>query len=54
VNDPRTREEHGLRHNEKWIYELPGGGRRLVYWHRYDCRGVCVEEPGGEVREESV
>lgn len=54
VNDPRTREEHGFRHNEKWIYELPGGDRRLVYWHRYDYRGVCIEEPGGAVREESV
>ena len=31
VNDPRTGEEHGIRFNEKWIYLLPGGERRLVY-----------------------
>ena len=28
VNDPRTREEHGIRFNEKWVYSLPDGGRR--------------------------
>ena len=43
VNDPRTREEHGIRYNEKWIYRLPGGDRRLVYWLRYDfCGSVRV------------
>ena len=25
VNDPRTLEENGVRHNEKWIYHLPDG-----------------------------
>ena len=54
VNDPRTREEHGVRYNEKWIYLLPDGSRRLVYWHRYDCRGVRVERPDGTVVEESL
>ena len=38
VNDPRTRSEHGIRFNEKWVYSLPDGARRIVYWHRYDCR----------------
>jgi hypothetical protein len=52
VNDPRTREEHGIRWNEKWIYFLAGGARRLVYWHRYDCRGVRIEAPDGGVGEE--
>ena len=54
VNDPRTYQEHGLRYNEKWIYFLPGGGQRLVYWHRYDCRGLLVEAPDGSVRPESL
>lgn len=45
VNDPRTREEHGIRWNECWTYLLPDGCRRRVYWHRYDCRGVRVEDP---------
>ncbi len=54
VNDPRTREEHGLRWNEKWVYLLPDGSKRLVYWHRYDCRGVVVETADGEVVEESI
>ena len=54
VNDPRTRSEHGILFNEKWVYSLPDGGRRLVYWHRYDCRGVLVETAAGEVREDPV
>lgn len=53
VNDPRTYEEHGVRYNEKWIYWLPDGGKRLVYWHRYDCRGLLVETPGGSVSPET-
>ena len=54
VNDPRTREENGVRWNEKWVYLLPGGGRRLVYWHRYDFRGALVESPDGALREEAL
>ena len=54
VNDPRTREEHGVRWNEKWIWLLPGGSRRIAYWHRYDFRGAFVEDAGGEAREESL
>jgi len=54
VNDPRTHLEHGVRWNEKWIYPLPDGGRRVVYWHRYDFRGVLREEPDGNVRKESL
>jgi hypothetical protein len=53
VNDPRTREEHGIRFNEKWVYFLPDGSRRLVYWHRYACRGVLRETPDGSVAPES-
>jgi hypothetical protein len=54
VNDPRTREENGVRWNEKWVYPLPGGGRRLIYWHRYDFRGAFVEGPDGAVRKEAL
>jgi hypothetical protein len=54
VNDPRTREEHGLRFNERWIYRLPHGERRIVYWHRYDCRGVLRVGANGEVRPEPL
>jgi hypothetical protein len=54
VNDPRTREEHGVRWNEKWVWLLPDGARRVVYWHRYDFRGALLVSPSGEVREESL
>jgi hypothetical protein len=54
VNDPRTREENGVRWNEKWVWLLPGGARRIAYWHRYDFRGARVETPAGDVREEPV
>jgi hypothetical protein len=54
VNDPRTREEHGIRFNEKWVYVLPDGSRRLVYWHRYDFRGALRERPGGTVDKEPL
>jgi hypothetical protein len=42
VNDPRTRVEHGVAWNEKWIY-LGGDGRtirQVVLWNRYDLVGV--------------
>jgi hypothetical protein len=54
VNDPRTREEHGIRFNEKWIYYLPDGAQRFVYWHRYACRGVLVKEADGQLRPEPI
>ena len=54
VNDPRTREEHGIRYNEKWIYLLREGQRRLVYWHRYGFRGMLLELADGSVQQESV
>jgi hypothetical protein len=54
VNDPRTREERGVRWNEKWIWLLPGGRRRVAYWHRYDFRGAFQEDANGEAREESL
>jgi hypothetical protein len=54
VNDPRTREEHGVRFNEKWVYCLADGSRRLLYWHRYDFRGLKIELPDGTVVEETL
>ncbi len=54
VNDPRTHEENGVRYNEKWIYFLPGGEQRLVYWHRYDCRGVLRQGADGAVSQEAI
>jgi hypothetical protein len=54
VNDPRTRDENGVRWNEKWVWLLPDGARRIVYWHRYDFRGALRESASGEVQEESL
>jgi hypothetical protein len=54
VNDPRTREENGVRWNEKWIWLLPDGRRRVAYWHRYDFRGAFEISEGAEAREEPL
>src|SRR5579875_2449822 len=52
VNDPRERYEHGIRFNEKWLYDEPpddpaGAAARIVYWHRYDFAGSVVQIGGG-------
>lgn len=49
LNSPVERAEHGLRFNEKWLYEQlrsdPAGvPMRAVYWHRYDFIGTTVRE----------
>jgi hypothetical protein len=56
VNDPRTREEHGVRFNEKWIYRGHDGREilRIVLWKRYDLVGVFRVEPDGSVEPESL
>ena len=41
VNEPRLREEHGVRFNEKWHYRRPAHDpahavERVIYWQRYD------------------
>ena len=44
VNEPREREEHGFRFNEKWTYKRPANDpsdavERFIYWLRYDYVG---------------
>ena len=49
VNDPRTREEYGVRWNEKWIYLGEDGKsvERVVLWNRYDLVGAFRVRPDG-------
>jgi hypothetical protein len=47
VNEPRERQEHGLRFNEKWTYHHPchdpvGAAERVIYWRRYDYIGSMI------------
>jgi hypothetical protein len=49
VNEPREREEHGFRFNEKWTYRNPahdpaGAAERIIYWHRYDYVGSAIRK----------
>jgi hypothetical protein len=54
VNDPRTRDEYGVRWNEKWIYRNGREVERVVLWHRYDLVGVFRVRPDGSAEAESV
>jgi hypothetical protein len=56
VNDPRTREEHGVAWNEKWIYRGEDGRsiERVVLWNRYDLVGVFRIRSDGSAEAESV
>lgn len=47
VNEPREREENGMRFNERWYYKRPRNDparayERVIYWHRYDYVGSCI------------
>lgn len=47
LDDPREREENGVRFNERWLYthlhdDPAGAAMRVVYWTRYDFRGTFV------------
>ena len=55
VNDPRTREEHGVKWNEKWIYLGEDGKsvQRVVLWNRYDLTGIFRVRPDGSAEAES-
>ena len=56
VNDPRTREEHGLKWNEKWIYRGDDGEgvERVVLWNRYDFVGAFRVKPDGSLEPEPL
>jgi len=56
VNDPRTREEHGVRWNEKWIYRGEDGEsvERVVLWNRYDFLGAFRVTPDGGAEPEPL
>jgi hypothetical protein len=59
VNEPRERDEHGMRFNEKWTYRHPsrdpaGATERIVYWHRYDYVGSMIRAtPDGDWQRDS-
>jgi len=55
VNDPRTREEYGVKWNEKWIYLGEDGKsvQRVVLWNRYDLTGIFRVRPDGSAEAES-
>ena len=56
VNDPRTREEYGVKWNEKWIYLGEDGKsvQRVVLWIRYDLMGIFRVRPDGSAEAESL
>ena len=54
VNDPRTRDEYGVRWNEKWIYRSGSEIVRVVLWHRYDLLGVFRIVPDGTASPEDL
>ena len=56
VNDPRMREEYGVRFNEKWIYRGADGRsvERVVLWRRYDLAGCFRVEPDGSAEPEPL
>ena len=56
VNEPRTREEYGVRWNEKWIYRGTDGRSviRIVLWNRYDLVGVFRLRADGSAEPETL
>lgn len=61
VNEPREREEHGLKFNEKWTYKQPphdpaDAAERVIYWHRYDYVGSVMRKTneGEWVRDDGL
>ena len=47
VNEPREREEYGMRFNERWVYKQPlrdpaDAVERAIYWRRYDYVGSMI------------
>ena len=56
VNDPRMRDEYGVRWNEKWIYRGEDGktALRIVLWNRYDLVGAFRLRPDGSAEPEPL
>jgi hypothetical protein len=54
VNDPRTRQEHGVLWNEKWVYRDGLEVIRVVLWNRYDLVGVFRIRPDGSAEAEPM
>jgi hypothetical protein len=56
VNVPLTRDEHGVRWNEKWIYRGGDGEmvERIVLWNRYDLVGAFRLRPDGSAEPEPL
>jgi hypothetical protein len=54
VNDPRTRHEHGVTWNEKWIYCDGKDVVRVALWNRYDFLGVFRLRPDGSAEPEPL
>jgi hypothetical protein len=57
VNEPRERQEHGRRFNEKWTYHQPchdpaGAAERVIYWRRYDYIGSMIRKTAGGAWEQ--
>lgn len=56
VNDPRLRDEFGVRWNEKWIYRGEDGKtvERVVLWNRYDLVGAFRLQRDGSAEPEPL
>ena len=55
VNDPRTFEEHGVKWNEKWVYQADDGAiTRVVLWNRYELVGVFRVNSDGSAEPEPL
>jgi hypothetical protein len=58
VNEPREREEQGVRFNEKWVYLSPSDPsrprQRTIYWHRYDFVASRVTDASGNEHAEDL
>jgi hypothetical protein len=55
VNDPRTREDFGVKWNEKWVYlDEDERVRQVVLWNRYDLAGAFRVKPDGSAEPLSI
>ena len=56
VNEPRLREEQGVKWNEMWVYCAPRSTEveRVVLWNRYDFVGAFRVKPDGSFEPEPL